>query len=193
MLASQPAGHVAAVVACLARLSVAPSRSAWPCRKEPGGAGASAGEEDAEGAGVDAFGGGARRERSLGRRRLRREREPHRASRERCRAPELRKFGDKGRGFLLDVCVLFFSCFCWCALYFYFFNQMVRWVHAWVDFLFYFFFLFLFCLFIIFSVKQPQEHACIYSFFLLVAKHHVRNILKPCHILSTISMHKLNI
>ena len=55
-----------------------------------------------------------------------REREPRRASGERRRAPELPKFGDKERGFLVDVCVLFlfyFSCLCWCALYFSFFSQ----------------------------------------------------------------------
>ena len=55
-----------------------------------------------------------------------REREPRRASGERRQAPELPKFGDKERGFLVDVCVLFlfyFSCLCWCALYFSFFSQ----------------------------------------------------------------------
>ena len=53
----------------------------------------------------------------------RREREPHRASGERRRAPELPKFGDKERGFLVDVCVLFLFFFLFvlvCVIFFFF-------------------------------------------------------------------------
>ena len=52
-----------------------------------------------------------------------REREPRRTSRERRRAPELPKFGDKASWWMCAFCFYFFSCLCWCALYFSFFSQ----------------------------------------------------------------------
>ena len=52
-----------------------------------------------------------------------REREPRRASGERRQAPELPKFGDKERGFPVDVCVLFLFFFLFvlvCVIFFFF-------------------------------------------------------------------------